>query len=121
MSQVEPLSAHSCECQKIEREVAEAVAAELVGLTRSLSDLAFDLGNDPVTVRKHMASLQAIDLITQIHLALSDLLASPAPLSERLNAVPVEALADRLSQRLGLNSEERMNDVGDSQDEMFVS
>jgi hypothetical protein len=79
---------------------AIAIADELVGLTNALSDLAYDLGSDPDTLRKHMNSLQAIDLITQIHLALADLLRSEAPLHERLADIPVEALAARMKARI---------------------
>lgn len=76
---------------------AAAIAAELVALTHRLTDLACDLGSDSHTLRTHMHSLQSIDLINQIQLALADVLRSPAPFPARLQAIPVEALAKRLA------------------------
>ncbi len=85
---------------------ASVIADELVGLTAALSDLAYDLSGDPETVRRHMGSLQAIDLITQIHLALADLLRASGPFAERVNRVTVEAIADRMRAKLAGNDAE---------------
>ncbi|UAK26572.1 hypothetical protein K8P63_08035 [Sphingomonas nostoxanthinifaciens] len=79
---------------------ANAIADELVELTAILSNLAYDLGDDPDTLRKHMASLQAIDLITQIQMSLADILRSDEPMEKRVAGVGVEALAARLRARL---------------------
>ena len=82
--------------QPVDPALARALADELVTLTRSLGDLAFDLGKEPETLRRHMASLQAIDHITQAQLVVADLLRSDAPLSERIEDVPLQDMADRL-------------------------
>lgn len=79
-----------------DRVAALAVADELVALTRALADLAFDLADDPEVARRHIEALQAIDLVTQVHVALAELLRSTAPLGRRIDAVTVQALADRL-------------------------
>lgn len=79
---------------------ATAIADELVHLTSVLSALAYDLGSDAATVRRHMSSLQAIDLITQVQLALANILRSDAPIAVRLKQVPVEALGQRLRARI---------------------
>jgi hypothetical protein len=84
----------------LDRIAATAIADELVGLSSALSDLAYELGGDAATVRKHMSSLQAIDLITQVHLALADVLRSDASIADRLSQVPVEALGQRLRDRI---------------------
>lgn len=89
----------ACACG-LGRAGATAIAHELVDLTTRLSDLAFDLGSDQATLRRHMSSLQAIDLITQIQLALADLLRSEAPLSARIDDITVEALSASLRTRI---------------------
>lgn len=104
------------------RLTALAVAEELVQLTAALSDLAYDLGGDPATVRRHMGSLQSIDLITQIHLALAGLLRSEASVADRLAQVPVESLGERLRARMldgGWTGEETKN-VNSNQDMIFL-
>ena len=104
------------------RLTALAVAEELVQLTAALSELAYDLGGDPATVRRHMSSLQSIDLITQIHLALAGLLRSEASVADRLAQVPVESLEERLRARMldgGWIGEEAKN-VNPDQDTIFL-
>lgn len=95
----------ACGCE-LGRAGAAAIADELVALTTKLSDLAYDLGSDPVTVRRHMNSLQAIDLITQIQLALADFLRSDAPLPTRIAEIPVEELSASLGARLSMHPPE---------------
>jgi hypothetical protein len=83
----------------VEAPLALALADALVALTASLSDLAYDLGSDAETLRRHMASLQEIDRITQGQLAIADVLRSAEPVNERLAAVPLEELAASLRSR----------------------
>ena len=52
----------------------EALADELVLASRRLADLAFELASDEDTLRRHMTSMQDIDHVTQIQLAIADLL-----------------------------------------------
>lgn len=87
-------------CANLSADAASAIADELVGLTAALSELAYDLGSHGETVRRHMGALQSIDLITQIHLCLAELLRSSAPFEQRLEGVVVEALGQRLRQSL---------------------
>lgn len=77
--------------------LAHALADELLAATRLLSDLAYDLGSDPDVLRRHMESLQTVDLVTQIQLAIADVLRSTDPVAVRLSAVPLEALSARLA------------------------
>ena len=53
--------------------LAEAMGEELLLASRMLADLAYELGSDATTLRKHMTGLQKIDHITQIQLAIVDL------------------------------------------------
>lgn len=76
--------------------LAEALADELVALTSVLSDLAYDLGSNAETLRRHMTSLQAIDRITQTQLAIADILRSTETPAERISAVTLESLAASL-------------------------
>lgn len=80
----------------VEPALARALADELVALTGSLSELAYDLGSDAETLRRHMASLQAIDRITQTQLAIADILRSDDPAAARIDAVTLESLAASL-------------------------
>jgi hypothetical protein len=83
----------------VEAPLALALADALVALTASLSDLAYDLGSDAETLRRHMASLQEIDRITQGQLAIADVLRSTEPVGDRLAAVTLEELAGTLRSR----------------------
>lgn len=84
----------------MEPALARALADELVELTRSLADLAYELGSDPDTLRRHMVSIQAVDRITQSQLAIADILRSDAPVAARIDGVTLETLADRLRTRM---------------------
>jgi hypothetical protein len=54
--------------------LARALADELVLASQMLCDLSYELGSDEATLRRHMASLQTIDHVTQIQLAIANLL-----------------------------------------------
>ncbi|WP_294248780.1 hypothetical protein [uncultured Sphingomonas sp.] len=84
----------------MEPALARALADELVELTRSLADLAYELGSDPDTLRRHMVSIQAVDRITQSQLAIADILRSDAPVAARIDGVTLETLAERLRTRM---------------------
>lgn len=84
----------------MEPALARALADELVELTRSLADLAYELGSDPDTLRRHMVSIQAVDRITQSQLAIADILRSDAPVAARIDGVTLEMLAERLRTRM---------------------
>ncbi|WP_343526042.1 hypothetical protein [Sphingomonas sp.] len=84
----------------IGQDLAQALAEELVELTRSLAELAYDLGSDSDTLRRHMESIQSIDRITQAQLAIADILRSSAPIAERIDGVTLEKLAHRLRERM---------------------
>lgn len=83
-----------------ERALAHALADELVELTRSLAELAYELGSDTDTLRRHMVSIQSVDRITQAQLAIADILRSDAPVASRIDGVTLETLAGRLRDRL---------------------
>ena len=79
----------------IPRPLAQALAAELVLASGMLADLAYDLGSDGDTLRRHMASLQRIDQVTQMQLAVADLLRSGADVPD-VAGVTLQDMADRL-------------------------
>jgi hypothetical protein len=76
--------------------LANALADELVALTDTLSALACDLGSNIEIVRRHMTALQAVDQISQVQLAMADILRGSGSDSERVSGVRLEALAERL-------------------------
>lgn len=80
----------------VDAPLALALADVLVALTASLGDLAYDLGSDADTLRRHMTSLQAVDHITQSQLAIAEILRSSASMADRISAVTLEGLAERL-------------------------
>ncbi len=73
-----------------------ALADELLRMTHILADLAYDLGSHPETLRRHMASLQSIDNITQMQIAVAEMLRSDASTEERIALVTLEGMAARL-------------------------
>lgn len=75
---------------------ANALAEELVIASRLLGDLAYDLGSDEATLRRHMTSIQAIDRITQMQLAIADLLRARRFDADALAALPLQEMVDRL-------------------------
>jgi len=76
--------------------LAQAMAEELVIASRILGELAFDLGSDPDTLRRHMTSLQKIDLVTQMQLAVADMLRLSSDAEAALAVVTLEETASRL-------------------------
>jgi hypothetical protein len=78
------------------KRLAGALAEELVLASRILGDLAYDLGQDAETLRKHIGSLQAIDRVTQIQLVVADLLRDLDTHAATLGHVPLEDMAHRL-------------------------
>lgn len=100
-----PALVHPCaedEAGSPEQRLHRVLADELVRLTGTLSELAYDLGSNPDTLRSHMASLQDIDRLTQAHLAIADLLRSDDTLERRVAGITLESLAATLSRRLGI-------------------
>lgn len=83
----------------IDGTLAAVLAEELVALTGQLSDLAYDLGSNPETLRSHMNSIQLVDSITQAQIAIADILRSDAPVEQRIAAVTLEALGQRIGER----------------------
>ncbi|PCG10536.1 hypothetical protein [Sphingomonas ginsenosidimutans] len=78
------------------RTLVQALAEELVRASNILGDLAYDLGSDGDTLRRHMASLQAIDHVTQMQLAIADLLRAPDEITANAGRVTLEDMAVRL-------------------------
>ena len=76
--------------------LAEAMGEELLLASRMLADLAYELGSDATTLRKHMTGLQKIDHITQIQLAIVDLLRNRGADGDPLAGVTLAEMADRL-------------------------
>lgn len=54
--------------------MGDALADELVRASAMLGDLAYELGSDETTLRKHLTGLQSIDHVTQILLNLASVL-----------------------------------------------
>lgn len=79
-----------------EAALTHAIAGEMAALADELCRLACVLAADPNVTTTHMTDLQAIDLITQTQRALADFLTSAGSADERLDAIRLEALADRL-------------------------
>lgn len=79
----------------VPRPLAHALANELVLASGMLADLAYDLGSDGDTLRRHMASLQRIDHVTQMQLAIADLLRGVGE-DGGIGQVTLQDMADRL-------------------------
>jgi hypothetical protein len=88
------------EPSKLCSPLGHALAEELVRASQMLGELAFDLGSDPETLRRHMASLQLVDHVTQIQLAIADLLRMPVIGRDQIDNVPLADMAVRLSQAI---------------------
>ncbi len=80
----------------VTRPLAKALAAELVLASSMLADLAYDLGSDGDTLRRHMASLQRIDHVTQMQLAIAELLRGDDASNGDIRGVTLQDMADRL-------------------------
>lgn len=87
------------------RPLAHALAAELVLASGMLAELAYDLGSDGETLRRHMSSLQRIDHVTQIQLAIADLLRNADDGSASVDTVTLQDMADRLRASLAGDAE----------------
>lgn len=85
-----------CRCEGL----AAPLSAELEVLSKLLCRLGEDLAADETILRQHFVSIQAIDRIVQSQLAIAAILGSDAPLDERLEAVPLEALRASLLERI---------------------
>ncbi|WP_267419172.1 hypothetical protein [Sphingomonas sp. GC_Shp_1] len=76
--------------------MAMALADELVAITAKLADMAYELGADPATLRRHMHTLQQVDEITQVQLIIADLLRTEDLGGCHLSRVGISDLAQRL-------------------------
>ena len=88
-----------------ETHFLHVIADEMSDLADRFCKLACVLASDPALVTHHMDDLQSIDLMTQWQRALADLLRQPGTPEARIARVPVEALAQRLEERLGLQGQ----------------
>ncbi len=79
--------------------LGEAMAGELERASRMLGDLAFELGSDETTLRRHLTGLQSIDHVTQILLNLATVLRAGEG-ADQLAGVTLEDLAARLQASL---------------------
>jgi len=73
-----------------------ALADELVCASGLLGELTSDLFSDPEAVRRHMVTLQKLDLVTQIQFGIAELLRCERSVDEALNAITLEDMALRL-------------------------
>jgi hypothetical protein len=80
----------------IARPLALALAEELVFASNELNELAYDLGSNGETLRRHMASIQRIDYVTQIQLAVATLLRVDGASDTDLGVVTLQDMVDRL-------------------------
>ncbi|WP_277926034.1 hypothetical protein [Sphingomonas sp. JXJ CY 53] len=74
----------------------DALAEELVLASNILGELAYDLGADETTLRRHMTSLQKIDQLTQSQLAIADVLRGIDDPDAAVAGVTLEEMADRI-------------------------
>ncbi|KQM86340.1 hypothetical protein ASE67_10950 [Sphingomonas sp. Leaf23] len=81
-------------------ELGEALAGELERASRLLGELAFELGSDETTLRRHLTGLQSIDHVTQIMLNIATVLRAGEG-TDQLAGVTLEDVARRL--RASLN------------------
>lgn len=80
--------------------MGDALADELVRASRMLGDLAFDLGSDEATLRRHLTGLQSIDHVTQILLNLATVLRGGDG-QDQLAGVTLEDMLERLRRHVG--------------------
>lgn len=78
------------------RSLAGVLADELVRASQLLNDLAYDLGSDPATLRRHMTSLQTIDQLTQTQLAVAGMLRHLDDPAAAVATVTLEDMAVRI-------------------------
>lgn len=82
--------------ESVSRPLALALAEELVFASNMLNELAYDLGSNGETLRRHMASIQRIDYVTQIQLAVATLLRVEGASDADLGGVTLQDMVDRL-------------------------
>ncbi|PXA96973.1 hypothetical protein DMC47_16230 [Nostoc sp. 3335mG] len=80
--------------------MGDALADELVRASRMLGDLAFDLGSDEATLRRHLTGLQSIDHVTQMLLNIASVLRGGNG-QDQLSEVTLEDMLARLRDRTG--------------------
>ncbi|MBN2973898.1 hypothetical protein JW805_17965 [Roseomonas aeriglobus] len=78
----------------------EVLAEELVLASKVLADLAYDLGADEATLRRHMTSLQKIDQLTQAQLAIAGVLRRIDEPQAALGEITLESMAARIRRSL---------------------
>ncbi len=84
-----------------DREVlAMALADELILASQRLGDLAYDLASDEITLRRHLTSLQEVDRVTQMQLAIAELLRAGPDAPAAINAVTLDEMRQRLLLRM---------------------
>ncbi len=84
-----------------DRALGQALADELVLASQMLADLAYDLGSDPATLRRHLTSIQEIDRVTQMQLAIAELLRAGSDTDAGVRAITLEDMRERITLRLG--------------------
>ena len=77
-----------------------AVIQEMRDVADRLCRLACILTSDPQVVNCHFDELQSLDLLTQTQRALADVLSRAGGVDDRLSGMGLEALADRLRNRV---------------------
>ncbi|MEP9400781.1 hypothetical protein [Sphingomonas sp. VNH70] len=80
--------------------LAGALADELVLASQLLADLAYDLAGDEATLRRHLTSLQQIDRVTQMQLAIAALLRDGLSDAGAVQAVTLDEMRQRIVARL---------------------
>lgn len=78
----------------------DSVANVLMRLSSDIEDLGAALCIDPQITERHIATLQAIDLIAQQQRCLASILRAHGPAAEALR-IPLEALRHELAVALG--------------------
>ncbi len=81
--------------------LAQALADELVLASQLLAELAFDLASDEGTLRRHLTSLQQVDRVTQMQLAIAELLRGDMTGGAGLHAVTLDEMRQRIARRMG--------------------
>jgi hypothetical protein len=80
--------------------LGRALADELVLASQLLADLAYELGSDETTLRRHLSSLQKLDRVTQMQLAVAELLRGDVG----IDAITLEDMKQRIGVQIGQSS-----------------
>lgn len=102
------------------RPLADALAEELVLAAQMLGELAFELGSDTDTLRRHMTALQKIDLVTQMQLAVVDMLRLSTDCEDALTMVTLEETAQRLRDTMARRAAVTVMPVPDAEAPIWV-